>query len=351
MTKPLDPKFAKVVGLMRSTTHEGERASARTRAAAIAQRCGMTLDEALRQHDAPTPTAVPRNFMDGFDDWMEAREPGYRAREAEKRCAKVAAWRIRKAAILARYGSEEAALAPCWRERLILDAVAPWREVDPDADFMPGRWTHRLDGWSGYGFERDKMPAHVREAIATAYPLPSTFAEARAEHDYWEARDDEMGDVLDERGTDIGDTVLDIAAGVRACMVRDLAENDLPITTLVELHGRFAMYLDNESHDTKTVKGIFDSLTAMMEREASPSPPAPAPSASIRPSMDGSIRDALATDPSRSDRSIARAFGCSPSTVGRIRGQMGLAGATRSVRRGGQMYGMRTGARQERQGR
>lgn len=52
------------------------------------------------------------------------------------------------------------------------------------------------------------------------------------------------------------------------------------------------------------------------------------------------ILAALVADPSRSDRDVARACGCSPTLVGRVRAAAGLAKRVREVRRGGRAYTM-----------
>ncbi len=355
MTKPLDPLFIKVVALMRSTEHEGERASAQKRAAAIAARCGMTFEEAIRIHDAPATAkagkAKPasKSPFEDIDDWMEKKEPGWKAKRSAERAEKVRAWTIRKAAILARYGSVEAAAAPCWREKLILLAVTPWRTVQRRPY---ERWTDKLDGWRDALQGYRKAPPHVIAAISTAYPMPTTFAEAKAESDYWEARDNDLRDLFskDGSGTDLGDTTLDFAASLRADMVRDLAERDLPVTTLADLHARFALYRDREYHDIETEDAIFRDLTTLVERqEAAPVPsPTAAPPAprSRRPELVGQLKEALKADARRSDRWIARALGCSPTTVGGVRRDMGLAGERRSVQRqGGQIYEMKPAER------
>ena len=350
MTKPLDPLFIKVVALMRSTQHEGERASARQRATAIAARCGMTYEEAIRIHDAPAAAkAKPaaENPFAGFADWMEEKEPGWKASEAAKRAEKVRAWSIRKAAIIARYGSMEAASAPCWREKLILAAVAPWRTVKRRPY---ERWTDKLDGWRDALHGYRKAPPRVIAAISAAYPMPTTFGKAKAEADYWEARNRELEDLFSEDGTGLGDTALDFAASLRADMVRDLAERDLPVTTLADLHARFVMYRDRQYHDVETEDVLFRDLTTLVEQQVAaqaPSPTArpPAPR-SNRPELIGQIVEALKADARRSDRWIARTLGCSPTTVGGVRREVGLAGERRSVQRqGGQMYEMKPAKR------
>ena len=270
---------------------------------------------------------------------MEEKEPGWKARKAGKRAEEVRAWSIRKAAIVARYGSEEAAAAPCWREKLILAAVAPWRTVQRRPY---ERWTDKLDGWRDALKGYRHAPARVIVAISAAYPMPTTFAEAKAESDYWEDRDNELRDLFskDGSGTDLGDTALDFAASLRADMVRDLAERDLPVTTLADLHARFVMYRDCQCTDVETENALFRDLTTLVEQQATTAAP-PAPR-SNRPELVGQIKEALKADARRSDRWIARALGCSPTTVGGVRRGMGLAGERRSVqRRNGRMYEMR----------
>ncbi|WP_454917412.1 hypothetical protein [Xanthobacter sediminis] len=85
LTSKLDTdKLRKVHRLMEGGATAGERAAARSRAERIATAAGMTLEVALSSLDAP-PAQEPRIFLHGFDDWMEAKEPGYKAREAIKR--------------------------------------------------------------------------------------------------------------------------------------------------------------------------------------------------------------------------------------------------------------------------
>ena len=128
----------------------------------------------------------------------------------------------------------------------------------------------------------------------------------------------------------MGDTALDFAASLRADMVRDLAERDLPVTTLADLRARFVMYRESGSHDIKTEDALFRDLTTLVEQQVAA--PAPSPTAataaprSNRPELVGQIKEALKADARRSDRWIARALGCSPTTVGAVRHEMGFGG-------------------------
>ena len=252
---PLDPRFSKVVALMRSTQHAGEQKAARSRAEAMAVAAGMTLEEALAVVAAPTSEW----FFDIFDRKEDAADRSWKAEQAARRRAKIAAWTIRRAALIAKYGSIDAATAPCERERLILAAVARWRTVRDNP-----RWTHALDGWTGWALAaRKEVPAHVIEAIEQAYPLPTTFAQAKAEHDYWTDRNQELEDAFSDDGDLPGNNELDLPTEIRAEIVRALAEHELPVTTLANLHARFAMYRESESKNDTIEAALFRDIGAM----------------------------------------------------------------------------------------
>ena len=53
----------------------------------------MTLTQAMSKVDSKPK---PQSFFDGFDDWMENREPGWKAQEAAKRAARAAAKAMRR---------------------------------------------------------------------------------------------------------------------------------------------------------------------------------------------------------------------------------------------------------------
>lgn len=244
------------------------------------------------------------------------------------------AWRKRKAEILGRYGSVEAALAPCDRERALLKAVERWRvpfEANP-------RWTDTLDGWSG-SIGGGKTPAHVLQAIREALPLPTTFAEAQLEANFWTARNAEMEDVLAEEadgGEYEGNCALDLVAEARWDMVRELVDHELPVSTLADLLARFEILRADATGNEEIEAALFRDIEAMARREAEASLAA---TSSAQTSVHGGQIDAaLKAHPEWSNRRIARAAGCSPTTVGKVRRAIGAIAATRSVQRGGQVY-------------
>ena len=155
--------------------------------------------------------------------------------------------------------------------------------------------------------------------------MPATFAEAQVEHDYWTQRRQDMLDIHDDEAAELLTDALDLVAQVRADMVRDLVMHELPTTTLADLHARFALLRASEISEPETEEALFRDLTAIMEQDAAPPQRADQPA---RPQPHGQVADAIRADPSRSDRDIARAFGCSPTTAGKVRRELGLSPST-----------------------
>jgi hypothetical protein len=332
-----DERLAKIIALWRSTQHDGERQAARAKGERLTKQLGMSFEDAVVADDVHNH---PRNgdIFAGFDDFMEAKEPGYKAAAAREKAEKIAAREARRKAIIERYGSAEAALAPCERELMLQKAVERWRKpCNPPHE----RWTHSVDGWCFYS---EAPPERVETALRNAYPLPETFPVARAEYDYWRARDHEMEDVLNG---DVGDFALDLLAVARMMIVEALIETELVVRTPGDLLERFRLYREREYHDRKSETKIFNDLERIVADEsAHPSIEDTSPSAAAHPTSTdtspsihrGQIGAALKADPSRSDRSVAREMHCPPTTVGRIRASLGLADAPRSVHRRGQMF-------------
>ncbi|CAA2161166.1 hypothetical protein MBRA_06326 [Methylobacterium brachiatum] len=85
-----------------------------------------------------------------------------------------------RAAVIARYGSEAAALAPCDRERALREGT--WSLVMPgDPETGPS-----LSGWRDGPVST--MPPEVRREVSAAIPRPATLAEAETEAAYWRER-------------------------------------------------------------------------------------------------------------------------------------------------------------------
>jgi hypothetical protein len=145
-------------------------------------------------------------------------------------------------AVIARYGSREAALMRSAREQILHDAVADLLvRFDPDLD-PPGRWHASLDGW-----DRSLVnpPQTVLARIAQALPWPDTVRQAKDEFDDWTERSHELEMLMGRPG----DTQLDLPAICRARRVQALYERDLPIRSIDDLHLRLQFTVNPEWAD------------------------------------------------------------------------------------------------------
>ena len=249
-----------------------------------------------------------------FLDFLN-NDPEHVADMARRKAENEAAMRERREGLIARYASEEAVLAPGPKERLLLAAVAAAGGCD------------RFDPWN-------PAPEPTEGAIRAAYPLPTTCVEAAAEHKYWSERND---DICAMHGM-WGEQALDPLPARRLEIVTALLERELVPRTLADMRARVA-YLASlgrmwDEREQRLVVDGLENVAASVQADGSP-----------QSSPSGQIAAALKADPSRSDRSVARALKCSPTTVGRVRKSLGLGGALRSVQRRGQVFQARFGGR------
>ncbi|WP_312531163.1 helix-turn-helix domain-containing protein [Paracoccus sp. (in: a-proteobacteria)] len=133
----------------------------------------MTLAAALSILDAaPNPQAsnpfTTTNPFQDFGDWMEAKEPGWKAREAARRSEQEAKRQARCKELLALYGSEEAVFEPTPLEAALRDALAPFEEP-----------SGTLWGYRDFKFCDGPNP-QMWEAIRAAVLVPDTVQGAWA---------------------------------------------------------------------------------------------------------------------------------------------------------------------------
>ncbi len=184
-------KFRKVHSLINGGATAGERAAAKARAEAMAAKAGMTLKQAASNLDAVSEPE-PKGFFDGFEDWMEAREPGYKARRSSEREARNNAKAIRRRVLLAKYGSEAAVFARTDREAMLLTAVSDVADIRDwmGEDGVVYTYVDCIEGKRDF-WRRSDMSDLVYDRIAGAYPVPEILAEIMEEYRAWESlRDD-----------------------------------------------------------------------------------------------------------------------------------------------------------------
>lgn len=300
-------KLRKVRALMGGGKTAGERAAARARAEAIARRAGLSLTVALSKLDAPDRPQPP-NIFAGFDDWMEEREPGYKARKAVERAQREATRLARCRDLLAVYGSEDAVFAPSPVEAALRDALAHLE--DPENTL-----------WGYRDYKAGKPTPEMWSAIRGAVHVPETVPEA------WEAYqarerlvDDRCAFVPDYSPEPWGDVW-------RTVLERLLDTLNTPTAEGIAARIEWQEFLANREwqRNVEDDKALIAALRADFATFA-----ASVQSGRVQPPLGderprrtadraAAVRAMLATSPGLSDREIARRVGCSPQTVGNWR--------------------------------
>lgn len=230
--------------------------------------------------------------------------------------------------LITRYGSREAVLAPCSREKLLRQAVNRWaRHAPPPYE----RWTVSLDGWTVDSPPRH-MPAEIRRAVEAAYSLPTSVTGAIAELEYWERRDGEIALLrpAGSRGTERTDvSQLDLPALARATVIRRMVEHGLRARTVGDALARVEYWRRRNGRGTWMEAAILEDLRHLASQELASAPPdqGEKPPTHFRTASERReevIRllsdEAIAALP---DREIARRVGVSPQTVGNLRRRVG----------------------------
>ena len=151
-------KLRKVRELMDRGATAGEQAAARAKAERLASDAGMTLQQALSTLDTSPKGPTIRDVFAGFDDWMEGKEPGYKARKAAERAEKERKRLTRCQELLRQYGSEDAVFAPTAIEQALRAALEPF--ADP---------SNHMWGYEGYSYGKPTpaMLAALSGAVAS----------------------------------------------------------------------------------------------------------------------------------------------------------------------------------------
>lgn len=199
-------KFAKVRLLMREGATEGERNAAHARAEAIAQRAGMTLDQAMsKMDDSPKSqpaSAPPPDWRDVFrdmDDWIETKHPGHKAKQAKKKAAREERRADRRRLLLEQFGSVSALFKLTEIERALFTAAAPFAKRKVNTDWCGTQkfaFTCNLGGAGELDFLSKAAPAAVA-AIREGWPMPQTLPGLLAEALMWDKLHDDRSAFID----------------------------------------------------------------------------------------------------------------------------------------------------------
>ncbi|CAA7616054.1 HTH domain-containing protein [Magnetospirillum sp. UT-4] len=164
----------------------------------------------------------------------EADDPGSLIRLArDARSAKGRA-DAGRAAVIARYGSLEAARGPTPVEMPFVEATRHLVVADGDG---PGDAWAPLAGWS---LPWHDIPPELRHAVASACPLPTTVLDARAEAVVWMQRREELSLLGDGRGN----AALPTACAARHRLVEALWSRELPAASAADFEARLVYWAD-----------------------------------------------------------------------------------------------------------
>lgn len=310
-------KFRKVHSLMAGGSTDGERAAARARAETMAAKAGMTLQQAVSSLDSQ-PAAKAPSFFDGFDDWMEVKEPGWKAERAKEKAERNTRDDLRRAEIMERYGSEKALFARTEREVLLDEAVAhlaTW-EHWTDEDGNRHRFAATLDGKRAehcYWSVKDITPA-IREAVTTAYPWPSRLDDALQEVKAWDRLRLDRGLVSGGEWNHYAEVEC------RFALLEHALETGQPAASWDDIQARFdwkryefeRQWLD----PTECEDPFMDRLEAdfvILRQKGSPQCGYTSPRTTAE--KRAAVLSTLDAHPELSDREIARRLGVSPQTV------------------------------------
>lgn len=319
-------KFRKVHSLMAGGSTDGERAAARARAETMAAKAGMTLQQAVSSLDGQL-AVQPSSFFEGFDDWMEVKEPGWKAEQAREKAERNARDNLRRAEIMDRYGSEKALFARTERE-VALDAaiahIATWDNWTDD-DGTRHRFAATLDGKRSehcYWSVKDITPA-IREAVTTAYPWPSKLDDALQEVKAWDRLR------LDRGLVDGGEWTHYAEVECRFALLEHALETGQPAASWDDIQARFdwkryefeRQWIDPTDREDPFMDRLEADFALLRRQEVEPSQSAPRTTAEKR----AAVLSTLDAHPELSDREIARRLGVSPQTVNTWRRKRGAA--------------------------
>lgn len=291
-------KLRKLRELMERGATEGERQAARAKAEKQASDAGLTLSVALSRLDTPQTDPTLRDMFAGFDDWMEGKEPGYKARKAAERTEKERQRLARCAELLRQYGSADAVFAPTKIEDALRVALEPLS--DPENHL-----------WGYQGYSGGKLTPAMWEAVRSAVRVPETMQEAWAAYRAWETLQDDrcafFPDYTPHQWAEVWhDALTFLLDNLRTPSAEGIKARLAWMREVANLG-----YARDMERDVELIDAMEDDFSVF--------------AASVqtghrnRTDKASQVKDMLRTSPALSDREIARRLSVSPQTVGNWR--------------------------------
>lgn len=318
-------KFRKVYALISGGATDGEKAAAKARATVMAKACGLTFAQAVSKLDTPKPQPV--NFFAGFDDWMEEKEPGYKAKEASARAMREHKRQKACRDFLKEFGSEDAVFAETEQERLLRVTLEPLADK---SKYHNSSNTY-ISGYAGWLCRKPPQP--LWDALECAYPLPLHIQGVWSEYQQWQH-------LTDVRYTFESMYEAPIWVRAREAALEHLldtipAQNAdgfrIRLLWFEHLNNReFTRDVHEDSALISTMKADFETLRQSYEAKQAQSSPV---QNGHRTNADkrNAVLSMLETKPELSDREISRRVGVSPQTVTNWRKRTAQNGQVKST--------------------
>lgn len=317
-------KFRKVYALVTGGATDGERVAAQARARKIAERAGMSLNEAVSQLDSQ-PKPKPANFFEGFADWMEEKEPGYKAKRAREVVEREQRYASRRAEILKQFGTAKAFLDPTPNERLILKAAEPFiAELGEPYEDACGTWRRPISSFAGvhsHFFNLDDVDPEAIMAIKAAIPFPETICGAFEELKVWDKLNDDRAHFYGHH-----EYYYELPVELRIELLREVMRTQ-PVTSWGDLEARFhyksyawqRQWIDPKDFDDPEWSRLFDDVRILRALAEKPFREPVQNGRRTNAEKRSAVLSMLDTNPELSDREICRRVGVSPKTVGNWR--------------------------------
>lgn len=313
-------KFRKVYALVTGGVTAGERAAAQARAEAMAAKAGMTLKQAVSSLDRPQPSQSANPFA-GFDDWMEAKEPGWKAKRSQEKAARNARDDQRRVEVMKRYGSEAALFARTAWETALDAAIAPlatWEHWTDD-EGTTHRYAAKLDGKRPIFWSVEEITPAIRGTVTAAYPWPSNLDSALQEVKAWDRLRWDRGLFTDCEWNHYAEVEC------RVSLLERELNSGRPASSWDDVQARFdwkryefeRQWLDPTERDDPFLDRL-EADCALLRTLPTNTSDAEMPRRTNAEKRDA-VLSILADSPDLPDREIARRVGVSPQTVGNWR--------------------------------
>lgn len=181
----------------------------------------------------------------------EADDPGAMIRAARARRRLAGRMDAERAAVIARYGSAEAASSPSPIETMFVTAAAHLanpEEGPEEGDSGAVDAAAAADPWAplaGWSVPWHDIPPELVLAVTAACPLPASVGDARAEALTWEQRRREREILADGPGR----AALPTACAARHRLVEDAWRRDLPVRSPAEFEARLDYWASRGGDD------------------------------------------------------------------------------------------------------